>query len=57
MMTKTINFTPLKPSPNQPYTFPSYVTNQHALAKYVVDNNLITLALTHSAFDVHGRGG
>ena len=42
---------------NQPHAFPSYVTSQHALAKYVVDNNLITLVPTQSAFVVQGRGG
>ena len=35
---------------NQPHAFPSYVTSQYALAKYVVDNNLTTLVPTAVRF-------
>ena len=39
------------------HSFPSFVTSQHALAKYVLNNNLITLVPTQGAFIVQGRGG
>ena len=37
--------------------FPSFITSQHALAKYVVDNNLISLVPSQGAFVVQGRNG
>jgi hypothetical protein len=39
------------------HSFPSFVTSQHALANYVLDNNLITLVSTQGAFIVQGRSG
>ena len=39
------------------HSFPSFVTSQHALAKHVLDNKLITLVPTQGAFIVHGRSG
>ena len=39
------------------HNFPSFVTSQHDLAKYVLDNNLITLVPTQGAFIVQDRSG
>ena len=38
-------------------SFPSFDTSQHALAEYVLDNNLITLVPTQGAFIVQDRSG
>ena len=39
------------------HSFPSFVTSQHALVNYVLDNNLITLVSTRGAFIVQDRSG
>ncbi|CAC5399410.1 unnamed protein product [Mytilus coruscus] len=40
---------------NTMFDFPAFVSSQHALAKYIVDNNLITLVPSQGAFIVQGR--
>ncbi|CAC5381169.1 unnamed protein product [Mytilus coruscus] len=40
---------------NTMFDFPAFVSSQHALAKYTVDNNLITLVPSQGAFIGQGR--
>jgi hypothetical protein len=42
---------------NHTHQFPPSVTSQHSLARYVIDNNLITHVPSQRAFIVQGRGG
>jgi hypothetical protein len=42
---------------NHTHQFPPSVTNQHSLARYVIDNNLITHVPSQGAFIVQGRSG
>ncbi|VDI58310.1 Hypothetical predicted protein [Mytilus galloprovincialis] len=58
---KTEHSTPTTPNEkdtpiiNTMFDFPAFVSSQHALAKYIVDNNLITLVPSQAAFIVQGR--
>lgn len=60
---KTEHSTPTTPKEkdtpiiNTMFDFPAFVSSQHALAKYIVDNNLITLVPSQAAFIVQGRNG
>ncbi|CAG2246623.1 unnamed protein product [Mytilus edulis] len=60
---KTEHSTPTTPKEkdtpviNTMFEFPAFVSSQHALAKYIVDNNLITLVPSQAAFIVQGQNG